>query len=519
MLNFRGSTLQNLQTSLILGFSFVSFGYNQAGVGSLTSDNSWTRTFPEIDTVHTTGQVKSDHATLQGLTIAVFTLGALVTTLLTSVINNSVSRKSIIYAGAAVSIIGGILQATAFTWAHFIVGRTILGMGIGFYSAAVPTWQSECSATKNRGQQVITTGVFMALGYALAAWIDFGFHHLQNSSVSWRAPVALPILLSVFVAILLPFFPESPRWLILKGRHEEAAHELSRLRDLPLDDPRLIQEVESIQRSLNQSTHDGKKEGENDGTETPASGVPAPAPRVYGNRAIHRLLLCLLIQFYQQMCGGNLISVYSTTLFKSYMHQSDSVSRILAASALTWKVFASFVGYLTIDRFGRRPIMMFSGGGMAICMFILAGTASQPDNKVANAFTALFLFLFNFVYPIGFLGANFVYVTELSPNHLRSVFTPLSVANHWLFQFLVQMITPLAIEEIAWRYFLVYGSVSACIPVTIFLLYPETMGMGLEQIDQCFAAPTVLHVPGYAAQMRKEMLAQNTSTAFPQDLA
>jgi MFS family permease len=119
----------------------------------------------------------------------------------------------------------------------------------------------------------------------------------------------------------------------------------------------------------------------------------------------------------------------------------SETSRALSGGALTWKFFSCFVAFFTIDRFGRRKLFMFSGAGMALCMLALAVASSFPkSNKAAQIVSALFVFLFNFFIPIGFLGANFLYCTEVAPTRLRVPMAGISTANHWLWNFVINMV-------------------------------------------------------------------------------
>jgi hypothetical protein len=131
---------------------------------------------------------------------------------------------------------------------------------------------------------------------------------------------------------------------------------------------------------------------------------------------------------------------------------------------------------------------MFSGCGMASCMLALAVASSFPkSNKPAQIASALFVFLFNFFIPIGFLGANFLYCAEVAPTRLRVGMAGISTANHWLWNFVVNMVTPVAIETIGWKYYLVFLIISAIIVPVVWFAYPETMGRSLEELEMMFA--------------------------------
>jgi MFS family permease len=127
------------------------------------------------------------------------------------------------------------------------------------------------------------------------------------------------------------------------------------------------------------------------------------------------------------------VSVYAPVLFQENLGLSAELSRILTGGALTWKFLASFIAFFTIDRLGRRAVFMISGVGMSSCMIALAISTSFPsDNRAAQITAGCFLYLYNTFVPIGFLGANFLYCTEIAPLRLRMAMSSVSTANHWL---------------------------------------------------------------------------------------
>ncbi|PVH93109.1 general substrate transporter [Periconia macrospinosa] len=472
-MGFTGKSLQMAQLLLVVMPAFVLFGYNQSGVGGLLSLEDWTATFPQIDTVHAKGAEKSHKSTVQGAVVSTFTIGALFGALLTTWIGDIFGRRKIVFASAILTLIGEILQCTSFHLAQFIVGRFILGFGIGALSATVPVWQSECSSSKNRGKHVVLDGCFISLGYLLEAWINLGFYEQDNLPLQWRLPLAIPCLISLVPISATFLIPESPRWLVNKGRVEEARTSLSAFRGLDLEHPDVSAEITGIEFALEETGRSAAKMSD-----------------IFTNgkdKLFYRFTLCIVLQFLQQMCGSNLISTYSTIIFQQGLGLDGETSRALSGGTLTWKFLSCFVAFFTIDRFGRRKLFMFSGAGMASCMLALAVASSYPkSNHAAQIVSALFVFLFNFFIPIGFLGANFLYCTEVAPTRLRVPMAGISTANHWLWNFVVNMITPVAIETIGWKYYILYLVISACIIPVVFLFYPETMGRSLEELEMMF---------------------------------
>jgi sugar porter (SP) family MFS transporter len=403
-----GKKLELAQLLLVVMPAFVLFGYNQSGVGGLLSLKDFAHTFPEMDTVTTTGELKTHKKTIQGAVVAMFTIGALLGALSCSKFGDSLGRRKMIFLAACLTLVGEILQCSSFHIAQFIVGRFILGWGVGQLSATVPVWQSECSGTKNRGAHTVLDGCFISLGYLLESWINLGFFEINF----------LPVFL----------IPESPRWLCRKGRGEQARASLAQFRGLPEDDPVVAAEIGGIELALEETGH----------TATSMKDIFTMGK----DKLFYRFSLCILLQLLQQMCGSNLISVYATILFQDSLGMSPELARVLTGACLTWKFLSCFVAFFTIDRFGRRALFLFSGFGMSSCMMALAVSTSFPDtNTSAMASAAFFIFAFNFFVPIGFLGANFLYCTEVAPMRLRVPMASISTANHWLWNFVVVMVS------------------------------------------------------------------------------
>ncbi|KAK7728990.1 hypothetical protein SLS57_002222 [Botryosphaeria dothidea] len=515
-----GHALERLQLALIVAPSFILFGYNQAGLGGLLTEGDWVKTFPQIDTVNTEGAEKSHNSTIQGLVVATFVIGAIFGAFSCSYTGEKFGRRAVVMAGAICTLIGEVLECSAFSLPHFIVGRIIVGLGIGQLSGTVPVWQSETSGAKNRGQHVVLDGLFICMGYLLESWIDLGFFELPEGPVTWRPPIAIAIFFSLVLIASVYLFPESPRWLVRQARNDEARAAIALFRGYDGDSMEVQAELGGIELSLEETA----KSGAVSMKEMFSMGE---------DKLLYRFGLCMLLQFFQQMSGSNLISVYTSILFQQNLGMSPELSRVLSGGALTWKFLSSFVAFFTIDRFGRRAVFMFSGTGMCICMVCLAITTSfDSSNRAAQIAAGCFIYLFNFFVPIGFLGANFLYCTEVAPIRLRVAMSSISTANHWVWyvattllllqefvtnhthlnrNFLVIMVTPVALDSIGWKYYLVYACVAFCIPVSVYFLFPETMGRNLEELDLMFRdSPSVLGTVKFA---------KNRPIGMPQEFA
>ncbi|GJC77368.1 sugar transporter STL1 [Colletotrichum liriopes] len=475
-----GNALNNLRIALIIAPSFILYGYNIGVVGGLLTEEDWVKTFPEIDTVNTSGDEKSRNSTLQGLIVATFTIGATIGSLSCSWTGDIYGRRNIIFFSSILTLIGEVLMAASFGLPQFVVGRVLTGLGIGQLSSIVPVWQSETSAAANRGRQVVISGVFMCVGYMLESWIDLGFFQFHSGPITWRPPLAIAVFFSIVLMVSIYFFPESPRWLVMKGKSEKALSVISVLKSLPVDSLEVQAELSGIEYSLEETK----------GTQVSLKDVL----KMGEDKLLYRFCLCMSLQFFQQM------AVYAPILFQQGLGLSSQYSRILSGGTLTWKFLASFIAFFTIDRFGRRAAFIVSGTGMSLCMIALAvATSFGTNNYPAQIAAAFFIFLYNTWIPIGLMGANYLYCTEVAPLRLRMAMSSISTANHWLFNFLVIMVTPVALNTIAWRYYIVYAVIAAAMPVTVYFLFPETTGRNLEEIDLLFReSPSILATVKYA---------------------
>ena len=154
-------------------------------------------------------------------------------------------------------------------------------------TSTVPTWQSETSKSHRRGQMVMIEGSLIVFGVMLSYWIDLGFSFLEPSTISWRFPIAFQIVLCLFILAFMPGLPESPRWLVLKGRDDEAIQVLAALSDLPQDDPLIQDEFKSVKDTVFEM----------------AQGSFSDTFKTNRNRNLHRTILGYVNQTFQQISG------------------------------------------------------------------------------------------------------------------------------------------------------------------------------------------------------------------------
>ncbi|KAJ5691230.1 hypothetical protein N7488_011965 [Penicillium malachiteum] len=469
------------------------FGYNQSAAGGVLSDSTFNLQFPRMDTLFTTGSLESENSKIQGTVVALYTLFGVFGALGCTFLGDILGRRKTIFIASVVQAVGAIIQSSSFAFAQFIIGRIVLGLGTGGIIATVSIWQPEVSKAESRGEHVSAFGIFCGSGIALALWVAFGMSYTQPSSVSWRFPLAFTIFLSFFVCISIFSLPESPRWLCKMDRWEEAREILALLYDEDQNSETVNKEIEDIRISI----------------ERASKGKLGALFKMGPQRTFHRVVIAAVAQIFLQMTGVNSITYYAPTIYQQQLHFAATESGLLAASSQLVLIIGAVCCAWTVDRFGRRKLMMFSASSMAICFAFIAGLTSQENNPAALKGAVFFLYLYFFVYVLGFLGIPFLYASEIAPTHLRAATCGLSTAISWLFNFLVAEVTPVAFDDIGWKYFIVYCCLNASFVPVIYFFFPETAKRSLEEIDEIFeASQSIFDTVSVAQNLPKRHLSE-----------
>jgi MFS family permease len=217
-------------------------------------------------------------------------------------------------------------------------------------------------------------------------------------------------------------------------------------------------------------------------------------------RTIHRVAIAATAQVFSQMNGVNSIVYYASTIFRQQLRFNLTTSRILAAASFLVVVLGSICCAWTVDRFGRRKLMLSSAAAMSVCFACLAGVTSQPNNPAALKARVFFIYLYYFVFALGFMGLPFLYASEIAPAHLRAANGGLSTAVLWLCNFIVVEVTPVAFNNIGWKYFLVYFCLNGSFVPIVYFFFPETARRSLEDINEIFESSRMVFYPGSMAE-------------------
>lgn len=213
----------------------------------------------------------------------------------TAVIGEKLGRRKSVACGAIISMVGALLQATAYTRAHLIVGRIVSGVGLGFINSTVPVMQAEFSPKASRGIYVCAQLSTLNFGIFLVYWIDYAFVS-HTSSYAWRIPTILQCIILVAILGLLTLIPETPRWLASHDRPDECLKVLARIAGTSEDDAH----VQRLHTTITETV--AFENSRQAGWKDIVKSDPIKSRR--------RFLIACAIQIFQQYVRLNLISLF-----------------------------------------------------------------------------------------------------------------------------------------------------------------------------------------------------------------
>ena len=244
-------------------------------------------------------------------------------------------------------------------------------------------WQSETCKPALRGKLVALQLTCLVFGFVITNWMNFGFTYIPNDPVSWRFPLGFQALLAVGTCAFVPFLVESPRWLCLKDRHQEAKVVIARLNAQPIDHPDVRASLEVIIETIAEERADGElgfREIFHNGKQ----------------QTFRRILLGMGANVFQQFGGVNVVAYYLPVVLERSFGFTPRLALILSAcDSMQWMWGAMTI--FAIERFGRKKLMLFGATGCSLCFALVAvglGIGSKASNGMAVAFIFIFYFFF-----------------------------------------------------------------------------------------------------------------------------
>ncbi|KAI9373028.1 general substrate transporter [Aspergillus egyptiacus] len=458
----------------VMGFSL--FGYNQGMMSGLIAGTEFVKEFPTLALPQDpTAQEEHDINVYRGAVTACYELGCFFGALFSMFYGEAIGRSRLIFSGALVLIIGAVISAAAHG-AHwglgtFVVGRVVSGLGNGLNTATIPVWQSECSASHNRGLLVCFEGAMIAVGTFIAYWVVFGLSYV-DFSVQWRFPVALQCFFALIVMAGAMMLPDSPRWFVMRGHDKEAIEILSRLKRESPDSDVVLKEFNFMKADVEM---------------TRASQAGFKVIFTGGKtQEFQRLLLGCAGQFFQQFTGCNAAIYYSTLLFEENLQLEKRLALIMGGVFASVYALATIPSFFMIEKVGRRKLYLIGFLGQGLSFVITFACLINPTKENSKgAIVGIFLFITFFAFTL--LPLPWIYPPEINPLRTRTAGAAASTCTNWICNFAVVMFTPLFAATSGWGVYLFFALVNFVgVPVAYFGIV-ETAGRELEEVDIIYA--------------------------------
>lgn len=397
-----------------------------------------------------------------------------------------IGRRTTIIGGCFVFLVGVVLQIASAGLGLIVAGRLVAGFGVGAVSAILILYMSEIAPRKVRGALVSGYQFCVTVGLLLASAIDYATQDRTDSG-SYRIPIAIQLLWAIILGVGLFFLPESPRFFVKKSKLDSAAKVLSRLRGQPIESDFIQDELAEII-----ANHEYELSVAPTGGYWSTWGNCFRGSLLQGSSNLRRTILGTSLQMMQQWTGVNFVFYFGTTFFQDL----GTISNPFLISLVTTlvNVFSTPISFWSMEKIGRRPLLLWGALGMVICQFIVAiiGTVtdSEPAVKTMIAFICIYIFFFASTWGPG----AWVVIGEIYPLPMRARGVALSTASNWLWNCIIAVITPYMVDtdkgNLGAKVFYIWGGLCTCCFVYAYFLIPETKGLTLEQVDRMLEETT-----------------------------
>ncbi|KAF5568024.1 lactose permease [Fusarium phyllophilum] len=330
----------------------------------------------------------------------------------------------------------------------------ILGLVL---ASRVPDSRLRAVHPTHRGKMTALYNTFFYFGAIAAAWITYGTFKMQ-STWAWRCPSALQAAIPFLQLIFIYWVPESPRWLIANGKTHQAIASLTKFHAGGQENSPLVAfEISEIENAL----------------------------------ALERTIL----GFFSQWNGIGVVTYYLSLVLNT-IGITAAKDQVLINGLLQLFNFAAavFAGAMMVDRFGRRRLFLFATSGL--CLSYVAWTALtsyfiRSHDEAAGRTVVAFIFIAFFFYDVAWTPLPQAYTIEIFPFLTRSRGLTTALTSSYIGLISAQLINPVGLAALGWRYYIVFCRILACLVVVIYFLFPETKGRSLKQIMELFEGRSV----------------------------
>ena len=398
-------------------------------------------------------------STEEGVITSCILVGAMIGALTGGPLADRIGRKGVALCCSVVFVIGSVGSALAPGVALLVLSRFVLGLAVGGASVFVPLYLAEMAPTRIRGTMTTMNQTLIILGVGIASTVNF----LVRDEQAWRVSFAIGIVPAVLMLLGVLFMPETPRWLVRRGREADARKVLAVTRR-PGEIDAEMAEIRDVEQR---------------------SGARVGLRAIWATPWMRNvLLLGIALAVAQQLTGINTTVYYGPKILTSIGFGED-FSLLFGVINTVPNLVAVLIAARVVDRVGRRPLLRYGTIGCGVGMFALGvPQALGASGMIGNAGAIGGLLVFTVSFSLTWGPVLWVLLSEIFPLSARGTAMGLAVIANWVFNFLVSLTLPVLVE--AWgtgAVFLLYGLL--CVGVLVFVqrYVSETKGRSLERIE------------------------------------
>ena len=414
----------------------------------------------------------SSQPSLQGLAMTMALIGCLVGAMICGSLADRIGRKKLLIVSAAVFFFSALATGAAHSFSIFLVARFFGGIGIGIASGLSPMYIAEMAPTSVRGKLVSLNQLMIVLGilaaqitnWLIADDIPSSYTATQiaaswNGQMAWRWMFWAAAFPATVFFILACVIPESPRWLALKGKDAGALAVLSKIGG----DLYAQQELESIHQTQAAASEQG--------------GLQLLFSRPY--RKV--LVIGVVIAFFQQWCGTNVIFNYAQEIFQSAGYQIGDVLFNIVVTGIA-NVLFTIVALFIVDRWGRKAMMKLGAGGLCL-IYLTLGTCYYFH--VSGFFMIILVVAAIACYAMTLGPVTWVLLAEIFPNKVRAIAVATSTFALWVGSSTLTYTFPLLNQALgSYGTFWIYSAVCLAGFIFMTMMLPETKGKSLDELEK-----------------------------------
>ncbi|PWY89154.1 general substrate transporter [Aspergillus heteromorphus CBS 117.55] len=466
-----GSAAPAIMIGLFVAFGGILYGYDTGTISGIIAMKYWRNMF-STGYINPSDDYPDITSAQSSMIVSLLSAGTFFGALAAAPVADSLGRRLAMIVNSIVFCFGVILQVASTSIPLFVAGRFFSGFGVGLLSATIPLYQSETAPKWIRGTIVGSYQLAITIGLLLASIVNNATKD-RNDTGCYRIPIAVQFLWAIILVAGMLVLPETPRFLIKQGKHEAAAAALARLRRMSVDDPALVDELLEIRANHEYEMSQGQ-----------ASFLDI----VRGSMG-KRLATGCAIQALQQLSGVNFIFYYGTTFF-----QNAGISNSFLITLITniVNVVSTFPGLYLVEKWGRRPLLLFGAIGMCVSQLIVAIVGMTATSNVANSVLIAFVCIYIFFFASSWGPSAWVVTGELFPLNARAKCLSITTATNWLFNWAIAYATPYMVDSGAGdanlqsKVFFIWGGFCLVAIVFVYTCIYETKGLSLEQVDELY---------------------------------